>query len=121
MAETFEHDVVVVGGGGAGLRAALAVAERNPELSVALLSKVYPMRSHTVTAEGGAAGIIKSNDDLETHCHDTISGADWLADQDAVEILVNDAPRQLTQLEHWGVSLEPGAGRIRGGYAPSAE
>ena len=109
MAETFEHDIVIVGGGGAGLRAAIAVAERNPELSVALLSKVYPMRSHTVTAEGGAAGVVKPNDDLETHCYDTVSGADWLADQDAVEILVNDAPRQLTQLEHWGCpwSREP--------------
>ena len=96
------HDVLIVGGGGAGLRAAIAIAETNPRLDVAVISKVYPMRSHTVSAEGGAAGVIADDDSLDEHCHDTISGSDWLADQDAVEAFVREAPRELLQLEHWG-------------------
>ncbi|HET6214156.1 MAG TPA: FAD-binding protein, partial [Micromonosporaceae bacterium] len=96
------HDVVIVGGGGAGLRAAIAVAEADPRLSVAVVSKVYPMRSHTVSAEGGAAGAIAPDDSLDEHAYDTISGGDWLCDQDAVEAFVVEAPRELTQLEHWG-------------------
>ena len=96
------HDVLLVGGGGAGLRAAIAIAETNPRLDVAVVSKVYPMRSHTVSAEGGAAGVIAEDDTVEEHIHDTISGSDWLADQDAVEAFVHEAPRELLQLEHWG-------------------
>jgi fumarate reductase flavoprotein subunit len=96
------HDVLIVGGGGAGLRAAIAIAETNPRLDVAVVSKVYPMRSHTVSAEGGAAGVIADDDSLDEHCYDTISGSDWLADQDAVEAFVEEAPRELLQLEHWG-------------------
>ena len=109
MAELLKHDVVIVGGGGAGLRAAIAVAEKNPNLSVAVVSKIYPMRSHTVSAEGGAAAVIKGNDSFEHHIYDTISGADWLADQDAVELFVHEAPKELTLLEHWGCpwSREP--------------
>jgi fumarate reductase flavoprotein subunit len=97
-----QHDVILIGGGGAGLRAAIAVAQSNPDLSVAVVSKVYPMRSHTVSAEGGAAAVISEKDTLEDHAYDTISGADWLADQDAVWAFVNEAPREMTQLEHWG-------------------
>src|SRR5436305_15051760 len=100
--DTSSHDVLLVGGGGAGLRAAIAAAETNPDLRIAVISKVYPMRSHTVSAEGGAAGVIKADDSLDEHAYDTISGSDWLADQDAVEILVEEAPRELIQLEHWG-------------------
>ena len=96
------HDVLIVGGGGAGLRAAIAIAETNPELDVAVISKVYPMRSHTVSAEGGAAGVIADDDSIEEHIYDTISGSDWLGDQDAIEAFVNEAPRELLQLEHWG-------------------
>jgi len=96
------HDIVMVGGGGAGLRAAIAIAETNPNLSVAVVSKVYPMRSHTVAAEGGAAAVIKDSDSLESHINDTISGGDWMCDQDAVELFVNEAPRELIQMEHWG-------------------
>jgi fumarate reductase flavoprotein subunit len=96
------HDVLIVGGGGAGLRAAIAIAETNPGLDVAVISKVYPMRSHTVSAEGGAAGVIADDDSLDEHCYDTVSGSDWLADQDAVEAFVAEAPRELLQLEHWG-------------------
>ena len=103
------HDVIVIGGGGAGLRAAIAVAQTDPTLSIGLVSKVYPMRSHTVAAEGGMAAVIKDDDSLEDHIYDTISGSDWLADQDAVELFVNEAPRELVQLEHWGCpwSREP--------------
>ena len=96
------HDVLLVGGGGAGLRAAIAIAETNPTLSVAVISKVYPMRSHTVSAEGGAAGAIAEGDTLDEHAYDTVSGSDWLCDQDAVEAFVQEAPRELLQLEHWG-------------------
>jgi len=105
----FAHDVLVIGGGAAGLRAAIAVAQANPALDVALVSKVYPMRSHTVAAEGGAAAVIKPNDSFEDHITDTISGADWLADQDAVELFVRESPAELIQLEHWGCpwSREP--------------
>src|SRR5213595_113141 len=95
-------DVLIVGGGGAGLRAAIAVTETNPGLRVAVVSKVYPMRSHTVSAEGGAAAVIKPGDSLEAHAYDTISGGDWLCDQDAVEAFVREAPREMLQIEHWG-------------------
>ena len=103
------HDLLLIGGGAAGLRAAIAAAEVNPKLSVAVVSKVYPMRSHTVSAEGGAAGVVKADDSLDEHAYDTISGGDWLCDQDAVEAFVKEAPLELLQLEHWGCpwSREP--------------
>jgi fumarate reductase flavoprotein subunit len=106
---TVTHDVVLVGGGAAGLRAAIAIAETQPALSVAIVSKVYPMRSHTVSAEGGAAAVIGADDTLEEHLYDTISGSDWLCDQNAVEAFVTEAPHELLQLEHWGCpwSREP--------------
>ena len=77
------------------MRAAIAVAEVNPRLNVAVVSKVYPMRSHTVSAEGGAAAVIKSDDSLDEHAYDTISGGDWLCDQDAVEAFVKEAPEEM--------------------------
>ncbi len=100
--ETTFHDVLLVGGGGAGLRAAIAVAETEPRLGVAVASKVYPMRSHTVSAEGGAAAVIKADDSLDAHAYDTISGGDWMCDQDAVEAFVREAPEEMLRLEHWG-------------------
>ena len=99
---TASHDVVLVGGGGAGLRAAIAIAETNPRLRIAVISKVYPMRSHTVSAEGGAAGVIAPDDSLDEHAYDTISGGAWLCDQDAVDEFVREAPEELLRLEHWG-------------------
>jgi fumarate reductase flavoprotein subunit len=112
MLDISSHDVLLVGGGGAGLRAAIAVSETNPRLSVAVVSKVYPMRSHTVAAEGGAAGVHLSDDSPDEHAYDTISGGDWLCDQDAVEVFVREAPRELMRLEHWGCpwSREPNGG-----------
>src|SRR5262249_61480681 len=111
------------GGGGAGLRAAIAIAETNPRLRIAVVSKVYPMRSHTVSAEGGAAGVIGPDDTLDEHAYDTISGGDWLCDQAAVEAFVKEAPQGLLRLEHWGcpwsrepdgaVDVRPVGGRTR--------
>ena len=100
--ETITTDVAIIGAGGAGLRAAIAVAESNPELRIALISKVYPMRSHTVAAEGGAAGVTKDNDSFDEHFDDTVAGGDWLCDQDAVEFFIHEAPKELTRIERWG-------------------
>ena len=84
------------------MRAAIAVAQSDPSLKIALVSKVYPMRSHTVSAEGGAAGVKREEDSLDYHFHDTVGGGDWLCEQDVVEYFVQQAPIELTQLEHWG-------------------
>jgi fumarate reductase flavoprotein subunit len=107
--DVYSHDILLVGGGGAGLRAAIAAAELDSALHIAVVSKVYPMRSHTVSAEGGAAAVAKAGDTLDEHAYDTISGGDWLTDQDAVEAFVKEAPEELLRLEHWGCpwSREP--------------
>src|SRR5213592_1233295 len=96
------YDVLVVGGGLAGIRAAIAAVEANPRVRVGMVSKVYPMRSHTVSAEGGAAAAIGPGDSFETHAFDTIKGSDYLADQDVVEAFVREAPVEIIQMEHWG-------------------
>ncbi|MEH6472203.1 MAG: fumarate reductase (quinol) flavoprotein subunit [Halopseudomonas sp.] len=100
--ETLQTDILIIGAGGGGLRAAIAAAEANPKLSIALVSKVYPMRSHTVAAEGGCAGVVQDHDSLDYHFDDTVSGGDWLSDQDVVEYFVQHAAEENYQLEHWG-------------------
>jgi len=109
MVEKFSHDVIIIGAGAAGLRAAIASASFSDKLRVALISKVYPMRSHTVSAEGGTAAVLKGYDSFDLHSLDTVKGSDYLADQDAVELFVEEAPTEVIQLEHWGCpwSREP--------------
>ncbi len=92
----------MVGGGLAGIRAAIAAVDANPRLKIAMVSKVYPMRSHTVSAEGGAAAVLRPEDSYENHAFDTIKGSDYLADQDVVEAFVREAPIEVIQMEHWG-------------------
>ena len=96
------YDVLVVGGGLAGIRAAIAAVEANPRVKVGMVSKVYPMRSHTVSAEGGAAAVMRAEDSYQTHAFDTIKGSDYLADQEVVEAFVREAPVEIIQMEHWG-------------------
>src|SRR5690242_11942611 len=96
------YDVLVVGGGLAGIRAAIAAVEANPRIRVGMVSKVYPMRSHTVSAEGGAAAALGPGDSFENHAFDTVKGSDYLADQDVVEAFVREAPVEVIQMEHWG-------------------
>ncbi len=96
------HDVLLVGGGGAGLRAAIAAAEAREGINIGVVSKVYPMRSHTVSAEGGTAAVMREDDNLDLHAYDTIKGSDFLADQDVVEAFVKEARDEVIQLEHWG-------------------
>jgi fumarate reductase flavoprotein subunit len=100
--DPISYDVLIVGGGLAGIRAAIAAAEVNPRLRIGMVSKVYPMRSHTVSAEGGAAAALSPEDSFENHAFDTVKGSDYLADQDVVEAFVREAPLELVQMEHWG-------------------
>ena len=97
------HDVLVVGAGGAGLRATLGLAEAG--LSTAYITKVFPTRSHTVAAQGGISAALGNmgEDDWRWHMYDTVKGSDWLGDQDAIEFMCKQAPAAVIELEHYGV------------------
>lgn len=120
-----EHDVVIVGGGLAGSRAALEIKRNAPNTNVALIAKTHPIRSHSVAAQGGIAASLQNvdpEDNWEAHAFDTVKGSDYLADQDAVEILTKEAPNVIIDLEHMGVlfsRLEDGkiAQRAFGGHS----
>ncbi len=100
MAEILQrYDVIVIGAGLAGMRAALEV---DPRLSCAVISKVYPVRSHSVAAQGGINAALDPEDNWKDHAFDTIKGSDYLADQDAAELMCEDAPRVVYEMEHWG-------------------
>jgi len=97
------YDVVVVGAGGSGLRAALGAAQAG--LKTACITKVFPTRSHTVAAQGGIAASLGNMgpDNWQWHMYDTVKGSDWLGDQDAIEYLAREAPQAVYELEHWGM------------------
>ena len=105
MLESISCDVVIVGSGLAGLRAAIEAAKTDPKMSITVLSKVQSMRSHSVSAEGGTAASLYTDegDSFEAHQFDTVKGSDYLADQNVVELFVRSAPTQILQLEHWGM------------------
>ncbi|PSB06629.1 succinate dehydrogenase flavoprotein subunit, partial [filamentous cyanobacterium Phorm 46] len=101
-----EHDVIIVGGGLAGCRAAVEIARTDPSLKVAIVAKTHPIRSHSVAAQGGMASSLQNvdpEDSWKAHAFDTVKGSDYLADQDAVEILTREAPGVVIDLEHMGV------------------
>jgi succinate dehydrogenase / fumarate reductase flavoprotein subunit len=100
--EKYTHDVVIVGAGLAGLRAAVAAAEVSNKLDIAVVSKLHPLRSHSVCAQGGTAAVMREKDSYDLHAFDTVKGADYLADQDAVEFFVRRAPKEIILTEHWG-------------------
>ena len=100
--EIYTHDLVIVGAGLAGLRAAVAAAESSDKLDIAVLSKHHPLRSHSVCAQGGTGAVMREKDSLDLHAYDTIKGADFLADQDVVEFFVRQAAKEIVLTEHWG-------------------
>ena len=100
--EKLTHDIVIVGAGIAGLRAAIAAAEVNGKIDVAVISKLYPVRSHSVCAQGGTAAVLREGDSYDLHAWDTVKGSDFLADQEVVEFFVRKAPEEIILLDHWG-------------------
>jgi succinate dehydrogenase / fumarate reductase flavoprotein subunit len=120
-----EHDVIIIGGGLAGCRAALEIKRLNPSVDLGLVAKTHPIRSHSVAAQGGIASCLKNvdpEDSWEAHAFDTVKGSDYLADQDAVEFLTKEAPEVIIELEQMGVlfsRLENGkiAQRAFGGHS----
>ena len=103
---TKKYDVVVVGAGGSGLRAALQLSEAG--LSVAVLTKVFPTRSHTVAAQGGIGASLgnMAEDNWHYHFYDTVKGSDWLGDQDAIEFMCRQAANNVYELEHFGMPFD---------------
>jgi succinate dehydrogenase / fumarate reductase flavoprotein subunit len=103
---TRKFDVVIIGAGGSGMRASLQLARAG--LNVAVLSKVFPTRSHTVAAQGGIGASLgnMSDDNWHYHFYDTIKGSDWLGDQDAIEFMCREAPKVVYDLEHMGMPFD---------------
>ncbi len=100
--EKYNHDILIIGAGLAGLRAAVAAADADNKLDIAVISKHHPLRSHSVCAQGGTAAVTNEKDSFDLHAYDTVKGADFLADQDVVEFFVRQAPREIVLTEHWG-------------------
>lgn len=105
MVDSVAHDILIIGSGLAGLRAAISAARTDHKLSIAVISKVQVMRSHSVSAEGGTAAVLyeEEGDNQESHVYDTIKGSDFLADQDVAELLVRSMPYEIYQFDHWGM------------------
>jgi succinate dehydrogenase / fumarate reductase flavoprotein subunit len=103
LLEKLAHDVTIVGAGIAGLRAAIAAAESSSKIDVAVVSKVYPVRSHSVCAQGGTGAVLREGDSYDLHAWDTVKGSDFLADQDVVESFVRKSPAEIVNLDHWGL------------------
>ena len=105
MVESIEFDLVICGSGLAGLRAAIEASKKNSKVKIGVISKVQVMRSHSVSAEGGTAAVIfeDEGDTIESHIYDTIKGSDFLADQDVAERLCKEMPKEIFQLERWGM------------------
>ncbi|MDX1441434.1 MAG: succinate dehydrogenase/fumarate reductase flavoprotein subunit [Nitrosopumilaceae archaeon] len=105
MVETIEFDLIICGSGLAGLRAAIEAAKKNSKIKIGIVSKVQVMRSHSVSAEGGTAAVLfeDEGDTIESHIYDTVKGSDFLADQDVAKVLCEEMPKQVRQLEHWGM------------------
>src|SRR3954462_5061079 len=97
------HDVLIIGAGLAGQRAAYAAVDAGA--STAILSKVHPVRSHSNAAAGGINAALNPEDSWESHAFDTVKGSDYLGDQDAIEVMCREAPNEVLQLEHWGVTF----------------
>lgn len=96
---TFNANLTIAGAGDADLRAAIAAAQANLQLKIAMISKIYPMRSHTVSAESGSAAVIQDHNTFDYQFHDTVAGGDWLSEQDLVDHFVHQYPCETTQLE----------------------
>ena len=96
----FTHDIVIVGGGLAGMRAAIEASRKGAD--VAIVSKLHPVRSHSVAAQGGINAVINPKDKITDHEFDTVKGSDYLGDQDKIEVLIAEAPMNIYELEHMG-------------------
>ena len=105
MVDSIDFDLIICGSGLAGLRAAIAAAKKGPNLKIGIVSKLQVMRSHSVSAEGGTAAVLfeDEGDTIESHVYDTVKGSDFLADQDVAERLCVEMPKEIHQLEHWGM------------------
>lgn len=105
MVDSISYDLIIVGSGLAGLRAAIEAAKTSQSIKIGVVSKVQVMRSHSVSAEGGTAAVIyeEEGDNIESHIYDTVKGSDFLADQDVAERLCKEMPKEIFQLEHWGM------------------